>query len=107
MDRIIENEFLRVKVKDMGAELAQIFNKKTGKDLLWSGDAAWWNRTSPLLFPSVGKSKNGQYNCIIYKLAPHNINKTYNTLLLNLIHKSRLILNHESNSTKLSNRDKL
>lgn len=84
MDRIIENEFLRVKVKDMGAELAQIFNKKTGKDLLWSGDAAWWNRTSPLLFPSVGKSKNGQYTYKgkTYEMTPHGFARDYEFSLI-------------------------
>lgn len=31
-----------------------------GRDLLWQADAAWWDRTSPILFPIVGWARNGE-----------------------------------------------
>jgi galactose mutarotase-like enzyme len=31
-----------------------------GRDLLWSGDPAHWARTSPMLFPTVGRVRNGE-----------------------------------------------
>ena len=31
-----------------------------GRDLLWQADAAWWDRTSPILFPIVGRARNGE-----------------------------------------------
>ena len=31
-----------------------------GRDLLWSGDPAWWSQTAPILFPLVGWSRNGE-----------------------------------------------
>jgi galactose mutarotase-like enzyme len=31
-----------------------------GRDLLWQADAAWWDRTSPILFPIVGRACNGE-----------------------------------------------
>jgi galactose mutarotase-like enzyme len=31
-----------------------------GRDLLWSGDGAWWDEQSPLLFPVVGWTREGQ-----------------------------------------------
>jgi len=73
MERIIENQFLRVKVKDMGAELCELYNKKSDKHLLWNGDASWWNRSAPLLFPAIGKSKDGKYiyNKKTYEMTQH------------------------------------
>src|SRR5262245_33426603 len=29
-----------------------------GRDLLWQADPAYWERTSPLLFPIVGRARN-------------------------------------------------
>ena len=31
-----------------------------GRHLLWQADAAWWDRTSPILFPIVGRACNGE-----------------------------------------------
>jgi galactose mutarotase-like enzyme len=31
-----------------------------GRDLLWTGDPAWWSQTAPILFPLVGWSRNGE-----------------------------------------------
>ncbi len=31
-----------------------------GRDLLWSGDAAYWARISPVLFPIVGRARDGE-----------------------------------------------
>lgn len=32
-----------------------------GREWLWSGDPAWWNRVSPLLFPIVGALRGGTF----------------------------------------------
>lgn len=42
-----------------GAEL--ISYKKDGKEYMWSGDPAYWNRHAPVLFPFVGSLKGKQY----------------------------------------------
>lgn len=65
---ILKNEELTITFSDSGAELRGITDTKTGKDYLWSGDPAFWSRTSPVLFPIVGSLKN---KCYTYK------NKTY------------------------------
>jgi hypothetical protein len=57
----LENDFMKISVDTHGAELSSIYNKKSGKDMLWHGDSAFWGRKSPVLFPVVGKYKNGQY----------------------------------------------
>lgn len=31
-----------------------------GRDLLWTGDPAWWSQTAPILFPLVGWSRDGK-----------------------------------------------
>lgn len=58
---IIENEYLKVSVNTKGAELDSIFNKQTKLEYLWSGDAAFWGKKSPVLFPIIGTVKNDTY----------------------------------------------
>ena len=56
----LENDFLAISVNTHGAELSSIFNKKKNKEMLWQGDPDFWGRKSPVLFPVVGKYKNGK-----------------------------------------------
>lgn len=46
---------LHIKVCSKGAEL-QSLKRKDGTELLWQGDAKYWDGQSPLLFPFPGKS---------------------------------------------------
>ncbi len=57
----IENDMLRVQINPMGAELSSLFNKTNGLEYIWSGDALYWGKKSPVLFPIVGTLKNNQY----------------------------------------------
>lgn len=52
----IENEYLKVEVNDLGAELWSVFNKESDTELLWQGDPAVWERRSPTLFPVCGST---------------------------------------------------
>ena len=56
----LENDILKITVDTHGAELSSIFNKKENKEKLWQGDPEFWGRKSPVLFPVVGKYKNGK-----------------------------------------------
>lgn len=58
---ILENDQLEVKLKTKGAELDSIYSKKTKLEYLWSGDAAFWGKKSPVLFPIVGTLKGNIY----------------------------------------------
>ena len=58
---ILENDFLRVVINPVGAELNSLFNKTTGQEYLWSGDAKFWGKRSPVLFPIIGTLKNNRY----------------------------------------------
>ncbi len=70
---ILENEHLRATIAEKGAELQSLFNKQTGIEYMWSGDAAYWGKHSPVLFPIVGGLKNDTYyfKDKVYKLPRH------------------------------------
>ena len=59
--RILENEQLRVEIAEHGAQLSRIYDKKTGHEVIWSGDPAFWKYHAPVLFPFVGKMNGGVY----------------------------------------------
>ena len=58
---IIENKELRVEISAVGAEMQSLTDIATGRQLLWQGDPAYWQRRSPVLFPAVGGLWNGTY----------------------------------------------
>lgn len=55
----ISNSVLTVGIDRYGAELQSI--KKNGKEYLWQGDAKFWGRRSPILFPTVGRVWENKY----------------------------------------------
>ncbi|MCC7300370.1 MAG: aldose 1-epimerase family protein, partial [Verrucomicrobia bacterium] len=70
--RTIANQFLTVGVKEKGAELCSIRDADT-TEYVWQADPAFWSRHAPVLFPIVGKLRNGRYelNGKTYELPPH------------------------------------
>ena len=65
------NDKLAVTINEKGAELQSI--QLNGLEYLWQGNAAWWAKHSPVLFPIVGEVKDGKYifNNKEYKLSRH------------------------------------
>ncbi|MEA5404293.1 aldose 1-epimerase family protein [Arcicella sp. DC2W] len=57
----IENQFLRVSINPLGAELVSLFNKENNAEYMWNADPAFWGKSSPVLFPIIGALKNNQY----------------------------------------------
>ncbi len=80
----LENDFMKISVDTHGAELSSIYNKKTDKNMLWHGDSAFWGRKSPVLFPVVGKYKNGKttYNGKEYTLGQHGFARDSEFILI-------------------------
>lgn len=80
----ISNSILTVQIDKHGAELQSI--KKKGKEYLWQGDAKFWGRRSPVLFPNVGRVWDNQYRYAgnTYEIGQHgfardmDFNLTYN-----------------------------
>jgi len=70
---ILQNDILRAAIAARGAELQGLINKSTGLEYMWSGDAAFWGKHSPVLFPIVGglKKDTYYYNGNAYQLPRH------------------------------------
>lgn len=58
--QIIQNEFLKVSVDELGAQLMSI-QAADGTQYLWQGDPKYWADRSPNIFPSVGRLTGGKY----------------------------------------------
>lgn len=58
----IENDHLKVEIKPLGAELCSLFDKRDGTEHIWQADAKFWPRHAPILFPTIGESKDGKIN---------------------------------------------
>jgi len=73
MTYTISNDHLTCTIDSKGAELKSVKDRKTNKEYMWNGDPAYWNRTSPVLFPFVGavKGKEYRYNGKTYEMSQH------------------------------------
>ena len=92
MDKI-SNSILTVEISEHGAELQSI--KKNGKEYLWQGDAKFWGRRSPVLFPNVGRVWEDKYRHAgnTYEIGQHGfarlmehdfVDQTADTIVLEL-----------------------
>lgn len=55
MIHTLENDQLRIKIADHGAELSEIYDRTNDRQVLWNADPAYWKRHAPVLFPNVGR----------------------------------------------------
>lgn len=67
----ISNSHLTATINTLGAELISLV--KNNKNYIWNVDETYWNKTSPILFPIVGRLKNDSYlfNGKKYQLPRH------------------------------------
>lgn len=67
----ISNSQLSATINTLGAELISLV--KNNKNYIWQVDETYWNKTSPILFPIVGRLKNDSYlfNGKKYQLPRH------------------------------------
>ena len=56
----LKNDFLTIEVSSLGAELQSV-KDLSGREYLWQGDARFWPRRSPILFPIVCGLWEGKY----------------------------------------------
>lgn len=68
---ILKNNDLQVTLHHKGAEIQSIIHKEI--EYLWQGDAKYWGRRSPVLFPIVGRLLDNEYKYEnnIYSLSQH------------------------------------
>lgn len=71
MKHILQKGSTQLVVNSLGAELCSLVINGTEK--VWNADPTWWPRHSPVLFPTVGKSKNGQIHVDgqVYPMGQH------------------------------------
>ncbi|WP_024614329.1 aldose 1-epimerase family protein [Clostridium sp. Ade.TY] len=76
----LENELVKITASTYGAELHNLISKKDNTEFLWNGDATYWKYHSPVLFPIVGKVKDGKYRAEgnIYELPQHGLGRISN-----------------------------
>ena len=55
----IKNQFLEASFDSLGAELISLISK--GREYIWEGNPEFWNKQSPILFPTIGSLKNDTY----------------------------------------------
>lgn len=69
----LENDFLRVEISEIGAEVTSIYDKTTQTEVLWEADPLYWKRHSPVLFPNVGKTylNTMKINGVLYPTSQH------------------------------------
>ncbi|MEO6286019.1 MAG: aldose 1-epimerase family protein [Dyadobacter sp.] len=84
MQYSIENQHLKITVKQTGAELCRIQSTVTGKDFMWNADPSVWSSYAPVLFPVIGAIKNGfvKYNGQEYAVPRHGIVRNNSNVVL-------------------------
>ncbi len=96
------NRELAVKIALKGAEVLSIFNKKDKIEYIWQGSHDSWISHSPVLFPFVGKIKDGYYKVDgeKYKMKLHGF-ASHSMFKLVEHTPSKAVLQLESNSSTL------
>ena len=57
----VENEYIKIGVKDAGAELTSFISKDSCIEYLWQGNPDVWYGQSPVLFPIIGNVLEEKY----------------------------------------------
>lgn len=61
MKTFIKNSQITACFNIKGAELCSLQSNETHREYIWDGNAAFWNKHAPVLFPIVGTLKNNSY----------------------------------------------
>ncbi len=58
---VLENDLARVTISTLGAEVQSFILKKDQIECIWQGNPEIWAGRAPLVFPVVGRLKEGEY----------------------------------------------
>ena len=77
MNITIYNHQIKATINTLGAELIQL--EKENHNYIWTIDETYWNKTSPILFPIVGRLKNDAYTIEgkTYELPRHGFARNF------------------------------
>lgn len=101
MIHYIENNNLKIGVKEFGCELTSIVSKETGFEYLWQGDEKIWSGQSPILFPVIGRLIDDCYtlNSKVYEMPKHGFARRTKWNFLSKEENSISFLLHDSEET--------
>lgn len=73
----LKNNKISASIDSLGAELIRL--EKNNQNYIWTVDETYWNKTSPILFPIVGRLKNDSYsiNDQTYELPRHGFARNF------------------------------
>lgn len=93
----LSNNKISASINTIGAELIRL--EKDNKNYIWKVDETYWNKTSPILFPIVGKLKNDSYTIAdkTYELPRHGFARNFEFEIQNQT-ESSVVFVLESNS---------
>ena len=96
------NNKISASIDSLGAELIRL--EKDSKNYIWTVDETYWNKTSPILFPIVGRLKNDTYRIEnkTYELPRHGFARNLEFQIVNQT-ESSVVFVLESNSETLKN----
>jgi len=100
----LQNNLYKIGLLQLGAELRSVINKSTQKEYIWQADASVWNRSSPVLFPFVGRLKNDQYTYKgkTYHLPQHGFARNFDFEVISQT-ETKIIFELTSNNKTLEN----
>lgn len=106
----IKSHILNVTINLKGAEVRSVKNITTEHEYMWNADETVWSGVSPVLFPVVGKTTNGelQFNGIsypqgnhgfarnaIFKISEHSASSVTLSIITNELNKNEFPFNLE------------
>ena len=100
----LKNQTLTIKINPKGAELISLFNEETQTEYMWSADANFWGKSSPVLFPIVGALKDNLYHFEgkTYHLPRHGFAREREFLVENSTDESvTFLLTHDEETLKI------
>ena len=80
----IENNHFTASIRTRGAELASLKHKSTGQEYIWQVDPEVWGGSAPILFPIIGKLKDGvtRIHGKSYEIPKHGVLRTRDAHLI-------------------------
>ena len=99
MNITISNQQIKATINTLGAELIRL--EKKNQDYSWTIDETYWNKTSPILFPIVGRLKNDTYTIEgkTYELPRHGFARNFEFELENQTENTVVLLFTENQET--------
>ncbi|MFN7044757.1 MAG: aldose 1-epimerase family protein [Flavobacterium sp.] len=98
----LSNNNISATIDSLGAELIRL--EKDNKNYIWTVDETFWNKTSPILFPIVGRLKNDSYTIAdkTYELPRHGFARNFEFEIQNQT-ESSVVFVLESNAETFKN----